>query len=482
MRIACIDKTDSDREALKSILDRSYADCRTSIGHIEIANYYATTKDKEIISGKADIALIGPGFNENESFLCCKALKELKKEIYLIVFLNPNHFDLCTLKRLSSVADEIFRTDEDSQKIIHTISSVKKEITENVNGKLISVIGTKGGVGTTSIVSGLAHAAEAIGKKALVLDLSATSTFCHYMGIRRWHSPEYQMLLQNRNLLNKQELSKCITVSQNGIHILLPPTEPLQSSLISSKTRNTWLRDENCLELNLHLIELLKESFDIIIVDTARVESLFSFALIAKSDARLLVSSNDPASIHLLKKEFDSIIHAPFSGQTQILLNEIFIEGQTKESVIDYLKIHGIYREMSFVLAPITFEKNAKFWIGTGNTFYTESSIQTQKKLEQVLHTLLLSEDEVSFAFAEQHKSKSSIAKFLPFFRKQENKLKALTYQNPKEKYQGNLIKPKISPSNSRMSANNIDLEEVELEAFYSPPSMVDENLKVISK
>lgn len=474
MKIACIDKTDADREALKSILDRAYADCRDSIGHIEIANYYTATKDQEIISGSADIALIGPGFNENESFICCKTLKELKKEIFIVVFLNPSHFDLCSLNRFSSVADEVFRTDEDSKKIIHKISSVKRKEAKHDKGKLLSVIGTKGGVGTTSIVSGLAHAAESIGKRALVLDLSAASTFCHYMGIRRWHSPEYKMLLQNKIALDREELSKCIAISQNGVHLLLPPAEPLQSTLISSKARNAWLRDENCLELSLHLIELLKESFDVIIVDTARVESLLSFALIAKSDSRLLVSSNDPASVHLLRKEFDSIIHAPFAGQTQILLNETSIGGQTKESVIDYLKIHGIYHKLSFILEPIPFEKNAKFWIGTGNTFYTEASIQTQKKLDQTLSSLLLSSEEVSFAFKENHKQQKSILKFLPFFKKQRNQFKALTYQNTSIEEVPDLIMPKNNLQNSLI--DEVDSEKENIEMLYSEPVLTKEH------
>lgn len=430
MKIACIDKSKTDQEALKCILENAYHACLSEISYITPTSFYISSVEQALLESEVGVVAIGPGFSTSESYLISKRFKEKRADVQIVIFLDSDTYKISELKRFEDVADKVFKSTEDPHSIVHYLSSFNKirHSYETGSGKVIAAIGAKGGVGLTSIVSGLAHASQACQMSALIIDLSATSSFCHYMGVKRWHSPEYNSSILNEHSLKFNDLDECIIEAENGIHLLLPPAESTQSNILCSEIRDQWLRDKNCLELTFHLIELLKTKYDVVLIDTARVESLLTYSLIAKSDVNLLITSNTASSIYMLRKEYEIIKESTFKGTTHILFNEVDQSGQNKECLEDYLKIHNLHCERDLLLKSVPYEKSAKSWIGTGNTFYTEASARTKKILEKNLNLLLLSNIELEKQINTPYINQWNFLKFITPSDKQNKVLEYIEY------------------------------------------------------
>ncbi len=385
MRIACVDKTAADRVKLQKLIDESYEKCRASVGHLSLLQTVPASRDEVLINDPYELYAIGPSFSIEEAYLITRELREAFPGIPVLVVLSPEAYSLRTLRRFDKLADQIVSADDQPVRLIHAISSLDFAEQQRSVGHLIVVKGVKGGVGATSIVSGLAHAAEAIEKSAVVIDLSLTASFVQYMGTKRWHSPEYTALLVDSIIPDRAMVERCISRAPNGVSVLLPPSG-------GTEVREMWLRDEKRFEITLRVIEILKEMFDIVLVDSSSAEGVLSFALNTRANHRLLVTSNDPASVHLLNTTLGQLVDLPGIGDTQILINLLSERGLTKDDVSDFLILSEHYKEESCLLDPCQFDPRGRNWIGTGNTFYTECSTGMQRYFERALETLLSGE------------------------------------------------------------------------------------------
>ncbi len=388
MKIACIDKAAAHRVKLQATIDGAYELCRNSVGYVTLAQTYPASKDEVLLGSKPDVAAVGAGFSIEESYATCAALKERHPSLTVITFLTREYYSLRTLRRFEKVATEVFTTDEDPVRIVHKLSSLAVSNHRRHSGQLIVLNGVKGGVGTTSIAAALAHAAEAVGKNAIVFDLSRSSCLAQYMGAERWHSPDYAAALFDNIVPDRPFVERCITRAPNGVTILLPPTG-------GTELRELWLRNPERFELTLTIIDHLREMYDLIIVDTASAEGVLPFALNSRAYARLLITSNEPASVHLLNSRLSEIAEIPGEGSIHILVNLSVDKGLTKDDVLDFLSTNEHFSKQMAVLEPLPFDSHARSWIGTGNTFYTECLSSVQQMFDDTLETLFLSGTEL---------------------------------------------------------------------------------------
>jgi len=382
MKIACIDKTAAERIKLQRFIDGAYQSCRSSVGHLSNVATIPASRDEVLLNTPPNVVAVGPGFTPEEAYLTAREIRGTHANVPIIVVLADESYTLRTLKRFERVADEVVTSSEQPIRLIHKISTFGGEVRTHKAGRIVVVEGVKGGVGSTSIVSGLAHAANALGKEALVVDLSPASALIHYMAADRWQSPDYAAYLSDRIVPEWNSVQRCITEAPNGVRLLLPPAG-------GTDVRELWLRDRESFEITLSMLDLLRERFDVILIDLAGAEGVLNFALHARADARLLVTSNDPASVHLLNNRLNMLAQAPGDSPLNILLNMTLERGLTKEDLLDFLVVNENFEESMAALKPIQYDSRGASWIGTGNTFYTESSKSTQRILEQTLSHLL---------------------------------------------------------------------------------------------
>ena len=381
MKIACVDKTANDRVQLQRYVDQTYEQCRSAVGHLSLFHVFPASREEILFSTPPDAAVIGPALPFEESFLTCRELHQRFPLLPIFVFLAPENFSLRALRRFEGICCEVLTQQDAPVRFLHRLLAAGQK-SENRGGKLIVVQGVKGGVGTTSIVSGLAHAAQALNKQAIVLDLSRESSFAHYMGADRWQSSDYASLIVDQITPDRQLLEKLITSAPNGVDLLLPPAG-------GTEVREMWIRDGKRFETTLCIIEMLRERYDLVLVDSAHAEGILHYAIMSRADARLFVTSNDPASVHLLSHCLANMAEIPGNAVSRVLINLLVERGLKKKDILGFFASHDRLPEGFTDLEPLGFDQTAKNWIGTGNTFYTEASKATQLQLERIVRELI---------------------------------------------------------------------------------------------
>lgn len=389
MKIACVDNSASNRIELQKHIEGAFEKCRHAVGQFSLDDIYPASRKEVLVNQAPDIIVLGPHTILEDAYVYCREFKQAFPNTAIFLFLHSEQYSLRSLRRFEKHCSEIFTPEDPEIRLVHRILSVKNAIKTIRNGKLIAVAGVKGGVGATSIVSGLAHASEAIGRRAVILDLSAENAIAHYMASQRWQSADFAAAIKDRLVPDKSLAEHCITTAPNGINLLLPPAG-------GSDLRDLWLRDADRFEISLGLIDIIRDLYDIIIVDLARVEGVMPFALSSRADSILLVTSNDPAAVHLLNSQLSDLTCRPGQPNIQILVNAINERALDHEDVLDFLEGNEYFNESMSVLDPLPFDPRGRHWIGTGNSFYTESNSQTQDILEETLKTLLLAPEELS--------------------------------------------------------------------------------------
>ncbi|MCC6932464.1 MAG: ParA family protein [Deltaproteobacteria bacterium] len=380
MRIACVDLHPAARSNLKIFIDSLFESCRDAVGHITMANAYTSGKEELMVNSLPDVAVFQPNEDtlDNSLFLL-RELSKLIPALPLIVFLEPELFTFRNLKRFEPYTTEIFSTEENSLRVIHKLSRFQTSASENRHGLLIPVVGAKGGIGATSITAALAHAAQSLGKSSVVIDLSPLASLLHYLATPRWNSSEYTSILSDNRHPDPTTVEHLLTIAPNKITALLPPTGGVE-------IRDFWLRDADRFELTLAIVEELQRRYDLVLVDIANVEGILPYALISRSDSTLIITSNDPASVHLLNSRLTQIAEIPGSFAIKILFNMMHKQGLNHEDIIDFLYANANFHESMTTLPDLAFDARGSRWMGTSNTFYTESCARTQATLENILH------------------------------------------------------------------------------------------------
>lgn len=390
LRVACIDKSRELQAQLKQLIDQAYAACRESVGHLAIPNTYGASAQEVEVNTRPDLAVIGWHHGIEESFRVCKLLRQAHPSLPIFVFFDDADFTLRNLSRFQGVSDEQFRGSCcEPQRLIHKMAVCCERARPAAKGRLFTVLGVKGGVGATSVVSGLAHAGEAFGKRAAVVDLSVGGVFAFYAGADRLYSPDFKSALVQRAVPDVELVQRSMVKAPNGIEILLPPVDAPAADGNGGQVREWWVRDPERFETTLLLVDVLQELYDAVIVDIAATEGVLAYALQSRADVQVLVSTHDPAAVHLLARRLSGAQCCREPAQTKLLLNELSDDGIAREHILEFLSAAGNFDQNAAVLDPLPFDRGARRWIGTGNSFYTEGGRALKRTLERNFAALM---------------------------------------------------------------------------------------------
>ena len=412
MRIACVDKTAADRLALEQFFDAAFERCRNSIGHLTVGRCYPASREEVLLNSAPDIVAIGPQLSVEEVQTFATEFRKSFPTAAIFVILKQENYSLRALKRLEAVSAEVFSVDDSPVRIIHAVSVVETTKSNASLGKIVTIHGVKGGVGSTTITAALAHAAQALGKKPLVLDLSLSGSLAHYLNADKSQSADYAALLIDFLYPDDQLAKRLITTAPNGIDLVMQPAG-------GTDVREYWLRDQRRFELTLNLLEYYQSVYDVVLIDTSRIEGVLYFALTTRADVRLLVTSNEAASVHLLSTALTTVADYPGQGKIKIIMNMLQERGLTRDDILDFLFVNDAFEEQMTSVGTLPFDLKSRNWIGTGNTFYTEASKHTQDLLERALADLIeLKLDRPSLA--ENAVKKFDFSKLIPGIWKKE--------------------------------------------------------------
>jgi cellulose biosynthesis protein BcsQ len=392
MKLACVDKTASDRLKLQGHFNSAFESCRDAIGHMAAVDFIPLSKEEALLtslvpskskdhrnSSAFEGLIIGPGYSIDELISVSSNFRGVYAALPIFALIVPENFSLRTLRRLEKLSVEVFVTDDSAARLVHSVFRAGSRPSNQPDGKLISLVSGKGGVGVSTIAGGLAHAAKALGHSAIIIDLSEQGALFHYLQCDKWQSTDYRTAIIDRINIASTQIQKLIVEAPNGIKLLLPPAG-------ASDVREMWLRNPQSVETTLILIDALREQFDLVLVDFGHAEGLLPFSILAKSDVRLVVTSNEPASVHLTQEKLIELDNLPSQARTIIFVNLLLDYSLIASDIEDFLSTQKSFK--SFEITSMQKDLKGAGWIGTGNTIYTEGSFIIQEQLKELVNCL----------------------------------------------------------------------------------------------
>jgi pilus assembly protein CpaE len=185
-------------------------------------------------------------------------------------------------------------------------------------GQVVSFLGAKGGVGTTTLAVHLAmQLVKKHGKKTLLIDHHhQLGHVCLYLGIKE-NSYHFDELIRNADRLDSDLLKGFVIEHSSGLDVLASPCTCASSYSTSRE------------ELE-QALEFLREEYDFILIDSSMAYETITSAMIHLSDEVALIATPDVAALRDLARHIDSLsLSEVIAAKLRIVINR----GSSNDSI-----------------------------------------------------------------------------------------------------------------------------------------------------
>jgi pilus assembly protein CpaE len=249
----------------------------------------------------SDIVLMEIGHDLDEEFKVVENIraKGLAKEVFLT---SSSKDPEVLLKALKMGVKEFFPQPLNKEEITaslvkyrKTIETARSENTKEKKGVLISVMGSKGGVGATTTAVNLAVSLQqmAEGKSVALLDMNALLGGVHiFLDIKN----SFTWVEGARDIarVDSTYLLNTLYKHPSGIYVLPAPTKPLGIEAATPDTMERFLGH-------------MRSTFDIIVIDSCKSFDDLSQRMLALSNTILIVSELNILSVVNAKRLLDTL-------------------------------------------------------------------------------------------------------------------------------------------------------------------------------
>jgi pilus assembly protein CpaE len=230
----------------------------------------------------------------------------------------------------SELVEAVKRAHSSSERYRSTISPAASA-TESEQaadlGRVITVFSMKGGVGKTVLATNLGVAlAKHMDKKVVILDLDLEFGDA---AIMMHLAPERTIFdaVQAFDRLDRDMLEGFLSKHDSGVRVLLAPIQPEDAESVTSGRI-------------AHIINLLREMADYVVIDTPATFNETVLAALDKSDEVFAVTMMDVASIKNTKISLQKLLQLGYNGgKVRIVLNradsKVWLEATEVEKAIE---------------------------------------------------------------------------------------------------------------------------------------------------
>ena len=237
-------------------------------------------------------------------------------------------------------------------------------------GHVINVVGSKGGVGTTTVAVNLATslAAKKNVKSVALIDLNMLfGEIPLFLEIKPKH--DLSSLTNQIQRLDSTFLMSILSKSSTGVHVLPSPRHFNSNESLDPKMMD-------------RILELMTRMFDFIVIDGGQPLNQMSLKLLASSDTVLLIS----------------VLTLPCLSNTDKLLRSLLTLGYPVDKLIKVV-INRYLKNSEIVLSDAEDAINKKiFWTIPNDYRTTLSAINQGKPLSQVAHKAAITKNFVELA------------------------------------------------------------------------------------
>jgi pilus assembly protein CpaE len=239
------------------------------------------------------VIVLGPGVPRAEAFAIARSVSDTRPAAATLLVSNDSSAELLRQALRSGLTDVVAMPGGDLAELqaafdaalerasrLHAPGAVQ---TLPHRGRLFTVLSTKGGVGKSVISCNVAVSLAELGKSTVLVDLDLKSGD---VGIMLQLRPERTIAdaAIECDHLDDEMLRGFVVDHPSGVHALLAPARPDDSSLVTAPRVN-------------RILDLLLKMYDVVIVDTPPVIDDCVLTAVDKSTRVLLVSTVDVTSV-----------------------------------------------------------------------------------------------------------------------------------------------------------------------------------------
>lgn len=307
-----VDQDDDFVASAKQLFDGSLPVART----LEEAS-------QTVSSGDLRMVLIGPSYIDDQAMEQVRALHNQDPSLVLMLVAEEVTADLLRKSMRAGVSD-VLETPLDEAKIEAAIEQFAHDVlrrrtstptptaeptTRTEKGRIITVSSAKGGSGKTVLATNLALVLNRLeDTKVCLVDADLQfGDVCLVLQLE----PRFTMVNAAHELhhLDPELLDSLLTEHPSGLKVLAAPLEPAFADDITTAGL-------------MQMLDVLKENYDYIIVDTAAMLDELILSLIEKSDDILMLVDMDLPSVKNAKLALETLRLLKFStSNVQLVMN-----------------------------------------------------------------------------------------------------------------------------------------------------------------
>lgn len=328
-----VDQDDDFVASAKQLFDGSLPVART----LEEAS-------QTIASGKLRMVLIGPSYSDDEAMEQVRALHNQDPSLVLMLVADEVTADLLRKSMRAGVSD-VLEAPLDEAKIEAAIEQFAHDVlhrrtstpapttpdpaTPRDTGRIITVTSAKGGSGKTVLATNISLVLNRLpDTKVCLVDADLQfGDVCLVLQLE----PRFTMVNAAHELhhLDAELLDSLLTEHPSGLKVLAAPLEPAFADDITTAGL-------------MQMLDVLKETYDYIIVDTAAMLDELILSLIEKSDDILMLVDMDLPSVKNAKLALETLRLLKFStADVQLVMNRSNSKAKLDNKEIEgALKMH----------------------------------------------------------------------------------------------------------------------------------------------
>ena len=262
-------------------------------------------------SGELRMLLLGPSYSNDDSMEGVRTLHNQDPALILMMVADEVTADLLRSAMRAGVSDVIEAPLDESrieaaiERFAHDVLKRKSvthqaEPDETEMGRLVTITSAKGGSGKTVMATNIALLLARIpGRKVVLVDADLQfGDVCLLLQIE----PRFTMVNAAHELhhLDTEILDSLLTEHPSGLKVLAAPLEPAFADDITTAGL-------------MQMLEILQESYDFIVVDTASMLDELILSLIEKANQVLMVVDMDLPSLKNAKLALETLRLLKFS-------------------------------------------------------------------------------------------------------------------------------------------------------------------------
>ena len=236
-----------------------------------------------------NICILGEHISANDHGYI-KSIRKLFRNSLIFASAKEDNIDLEFIENL-----KVLEVDDILTEKITPLEFIKKILlsktkTESVEGKIIVIDSGKGGAGVTSFTAGFAETLSLYDKKTVMIDLDFESQdLSRFCQIRPFLNENLSLLLSQNRAFVDENIQQCVTQVDSFNENLFFVTTPYSDESIYNINYNES-------RLLIRFIEVLKKTYDYVIIDSGSIRSKLREKVCQIADKLLLILNNDPAS------------------------------------------------------------------------------------------------------------------------------------------------------------------------------------------